>query len=178
MLMITLLIWFLYLVSAAPMILPIAIEFSDIVQMPLPGPNGDQLLNLLAVLVYPYFLYVISRCVIFISSIILLTVTVKHKLQMKQMTNIGSGEKAECADEVIRAIRSSKCVLAVSVVSIILNLPTMAVTNIPHHLVKQELRVYFYWFSVSDTFLYSLSVIFTSPTLKNWIKSGGVKQPQ
>ena len=173
MLMITLLIWFLSLVSAVPMVLPVAIGFSDVVQMPFPGPNGDQLPNLLAVLVYPYFLYAMSRCVIFISSIILLMVTVKHKLQIKQVSNIGSGEKAECADEVVRAIWSSKGVLAVSIVSIILNLPTMAVTNIPQNLVKQELRFYFYWFSVSDTFLYSLCVIFTSPTLLNWIKSGG-----
>ena len=172
-LIITLLIWFVSLVSAVPMILPVAIGFSDVVQMPFPGTNGDQLLNLFTVLVYPYILYVTSRCVIFISSIILLTVTVKHKLQIKQMANIGSGEKAERADEVIRAIWSSKGVLAVSVVSIILNLPTMAMSNIPQHLVKQELRFYFYWFSVSDTFLYSLCVIFTSPTLQNWIKSGG-----
>ena len=173
MLMITLLIWFLSLVSAVPTILPIAIGFSYVVQMPFPGTNRDQLHNLLALLVYPYFLYAISRCVIFISSMILITVTVKHKLQIKQVSNIESGEKAERADEVVRAIWSSKGVLAVSIVSIILNLPTMAVTNISQHLVKQELRFYFYWFAVSDTFLYSLCVIFTSPTLLNCIKSGG-----
>ena len=173
MLIITLLIWFLSLLSAVPMLLPVTIGFSDVLQIPSPGSNGDQLFNLLAVFVYPFFLYAISRCVIFISSIILLTVTVKHKLQIKQMTNIGSGVKAECADEVIRAIWSSKGVLAISVVSIILNLPTMAVTNIPQHLVKQELRFYFYWLSASDIFFYSLCVIFTSPILLNWIKSGG-----
>ena len=166
MLIITLLIWFLSLVSAVPMILPVGIGFSDVVQIPSPGSNGDQLFNLLAVFVYPFVLYAISRCVIFISSIILLTVTVKHKLQIKR-------EKAELADEVVRAIWSSKGVLAISIVSIILNLPTMAVTNVPQHLAKQELRFYFYWLSASDIFFYSLCVIFTSPTLLNWIKSGG-----
>ena len=95
MLIITLLVWFLSLVSAVPMILAVTIGFSDVLQIPSPGSNSDQLFNLLAVFVYPFFLYAISRCVIFISSIILLTVTVKHKLQIKQMTNIGSGVKAE-----------------------------------------------------------------------------------
>ena len=64
MLIITLFIWFVSLVSAVPMILPVAIGFSDVVQIPSPGSNSDQLFNLLAVLVYPFFLYAISRCVI------------------------------------------------------------------------------------------------------------------
>ena len=102
----------------------------------------------------------IPRLVIFVSSII----TVGHKLQIKQVTIAGSGEKAECADEVIRASWSSKGALAICVV---LNVPVLAVFRIPQHLVKQELRFYFYWFSVSDTFFYSLCVIFTSATLQN-----------
>ena len=52
---ITLSIWFLSLVGAAPMILPIPIRFSDIIKLPSPGPNGDQLGHLFDVLVYPYF---------------------------------------------------------------------------------------------------------------------------
>ena len=43
MLMITLLIWFLSLVGAVPMILPIAIGFSDIIKLSSTGLNGDQL---------------------------------------------------------------------------------------------------------------------------------------
>ena len=159
------------MVGAVPMILPIPMGFSHAVQLPSPGPNGDQLGHLFDVLVYPYFLFNIPRLVIFVSSIVLLTVTVKHKLQIKQVTNLGSGEKAERADEVIRAIWSSKGILAISIICIILNVPAMTVAKIP--LVKQEPRFYCYWFAVSGTFWYSLCVIFTSPSLKNWIKSGG-----
>ena len=175
MLMITLLMWFLSLASAVPMILPIPMGFSHVVQLPLPGPNGDQLGHLFDVLVYPYFLVNIPRVIIFISSIILVILTVRHKLQMKQMINIGYGEKTESADVVIRAIWSSKGVLAISIVSIILCIPVITVTRIPPHMVKHELRFYFYsyWFLASDTFFYSLCVIFTSPTLLKWIKSCG-----
>ena len=170
-LIITFVIWFISLVGAVPMILPIPMGFSQAVQLPSPGPNGDQLGHLFDVLVYPYFLFNIPRLVIFVSSIVLLTVTVKHKLQIKQVTNLGSGEKAERADEVIRAIWSSKGILAISIICIILNVPAMTVAKIP--LVKQEPRFYCYWFAVSGTFWYSLCVILTSPSLKNWIKSGG-----
>ena len=172
-LIIALFIWFLSLVSAVPMSLPISIGFNNLVQMPSPGLNGDQLGQLFDMLVYPYILANIPRCIIFISSIIMLTVTVRHKLQMKQVRNIGSGEKAERADEVFRAIWSSKGVLAISIVSIILYIPVITVTKIPPHLVKQEPQFYYYWFLASDTFFYSLCVIFTSPTLQKWIKSCG-----
>ena len=173
MLIITVLIWFLSLVSAVPMILPIPIGFSDIVKLPSPGLNGDQLGHLFDVLLYPYFLLNIPRFVIFISSIILFTVTVRNKLQINQVTNTGSGEKAERADEVIRAIWSSKGVLAISIVCVVFNVPVLTVSRIPKHLLNQELRFYCHWFSVSDIFFYSLCVIFTSPTLQNWIKSCG-----
>ena len=173
MLVLSLCIFLLSLVSAIPMSLPIPIGFSDVVQMPFPGPNGDQLGHLFDVLVYPYFLFNIPRFVVFVNSIILLTVTVRHKLQMKKMTNIGSGGKAERADEVIKAIWSSKGVLAISIVCIILYVPVITVTSIPPHLVKQGPTFFFYWFVASDTFWYSLCVICTSPTLQNWIKSGG-----
>ena len=97
------------------MILQIPIGYSDVIKLPSPGPNGDQLGHLFDVLVYPYFLVNIPRFVIFISSIILLTVTVRHKLQIKQVTKIGSGEKAERADEVIRAINCMCCIECSSV---------------------------------------------------------------
>ena len=52
------------------------------------------------------------------------------------MTNIGSGERAERSDEVIRAIWSSRGILAVSIVCVILNVPAMTAGKIS--LVKQE----------------------------------------
>ena len=170
-LIITLIIWFLSLVSAAPMGLTISMGFNDVIQMPLPGPDGEQLGHLFNVLVYPYFLFNISRLVIVISCVTLLTVTVRQKLQTKHVTNLGSGERAERADEVIRAIWYSKGVLAISVVCVIMYVPVITMTSIPQHLVKQEPKFYCYWLLVSDPFWYSLCVIFTSPTLQKWIIS-------